>query len=135
MKFIASFSSNPFYGELIPIPTNRKLHRLVYDRVYLLDCFVDETGKTLFGPDALESELFEIYQSVSVHKHVHLVSSIDELKQLCVHPRYQYMCQQLVGQAYCSECDNLLMKVEQESGALEHRCPVCNSHQPLERAN
>ncbi len=93
-KHFAAFSvEGGFFGNIKLNADKDFLYKFTYDRVYLLDLMNDSNGQLRPIEDFDEKELLEIYQSASGRDHVQLVNTIDELKALSDHPRYQALVQ------------------------------------------
>ncbi|HGS4512435.1 TPA: hypothetical protein ACMDOZ_002131 [Vibrio cholerae] len=88
MKILASFSVNPFYGEIARINSIRDLHRVVHARCGLLGGLDDEQGFPRDPESFTEEELLAEFRSVSRHDIIELVDSVDALKALSNDPKY-----------------------------------------------
>lgn len=92
MKILASFSVNPFFGEVARINSIRDLHRVVHARCGLLGGLDDEQGFPRDPESFTEDELLAEFRSVSRHDNIELVESVDALKALSNDPKYLAFC-------------------------------------------
>ncbi len=89
MKFLVSFSLDPFYGEVSPIADKQALYTKVYDRTYLLGHLEGDKGVLRTENDFSENELLDIFKSVKGADSIHLVDSIEELRALSDDKKFQ----------------------------------------------
>ncbi len=96
MKILASFSVNPFYGEISKINSIRDLHRVVHARCGLLGGLDDEQGFPRDPESFTEDELLAEFRSVSRHDIIELVDSVDALKALSDDPKFLKLCEEFI---------------------------------------
>ncbi|EGR4421466.1 hypothetical protein ACPFUC_001891 [Vibrio cholerae] len=95
MKYLVAFDEDPFEGKIWRISSNKDLYQIVHDRTYLLGHLNDNNGKLLSEEHFTEEQLLEIYRQVSWADQIHLVNTLDDLRSLSTHPRYQTMLDSL----------------------------------------
>ncbi|OEE38312.1 hypothetical protein A1QO_02725 [Vibrio genomosp. F10 str. ZF-129] len=96
MKFFATFSHQPFHGQISLIPDKQSLFDIVHSRAKFLGLLDDANGHALPTSEFTESELVDIHERVTLHTVVVLVDSLDELKSLSMDSDYQQLCETFI---------------------------------------
>lgn len=92
MKILATFTPEPFFGEIRPIRNNTDLINVILDKMLGLEVLEDSEIDPNKPDEYSENQLLDVikhYDCITRHTEIKLVSTAKELLELCSADRFQ----------------------------------------------